>query len=338
MNEEKLEQELRDCFQAEIKIQEPPSDWWDATISQVTGQNRHTRWFGFKPRKRLAWALVPLIVLLIGGTVYAASPVLQSIFDNFFGQQIEQTGLVQDMDMSQTITGVTVRLERAYADSNVVLIGYSAGLTDNLNIPAIATLTTADGQVLDGMMGMGEVNTASLGIFNSASCFSFDASKITGSPSKLSLTLKIDYARFPADNPDEINQNPIGPFIFNFNLPFHTGKIIDINRTVEAAGIPVTLEKVVISPYETRAVFQILPSEKVQDKLVPVVSIIMPSGISVDAGSSFSLDPVYQTFFTGDYTGEHGAGTLTLKEMVFRAGSGGVQRLSGPWIFHFNIP
>jgi hypothetical protein len=338
MNEEKLEQELRDCFHAETKIIEPTSDWWDRNISQVTGQNKRTRWFGFKPRKRLAWALVPLIVLLVGGTVYAASPLIEGIFDNFFGQQIEQTGLVQDMDMSQTITGVTVRLERAYADSNVVLIGYSAGLTDNLNIPAIATLTTADGQVLDGMMGVGELHTAGLGIFNSASCFSFDASKITGSPSELSLTLKIDYARFQADNSDEINHKPIGPFIFNFHLPFHAGKIIDINRTIESAGVPVTLEKVVISPYETRAVFQILPSEKVQDELVPVVSMVLPSGVSVDAGSSFSLDPEHQTFFTGDYTGEHGAGTLTLKEMVFRASSGGVQRLSGPWVFLFSIP
>lgn len=338
MQEQKLEQELRDCFQAETKTIEPTSDWWDSNISNVTGQNKRARWFGFMPRRRLAWALVPLIVLLIGGTVYAASPLIQGIFDNFFGQQIEQTGLVQEMDMSQTINGVTVQLERAYADSNVVLVGYSASLIDNLNIPAIATLTTADGQVLDGMMGMGEVNTASLGIFNSASCFSFDASKITDSPSELSLTLKIDYARFPADNPDEINQNPIGPFNFNFHLPFHAGNVIDVNQTVEAAGTPVTLEKVVISPYETRVVFQILPSEKVQDELVPVVSMVLPSGISVDAGSSFSLDPVYQTFFTGDYTGEHGAGTLTLKEMVFRAGPGGVQRLSGPWVFHFEVP
>ena len=337
MNEEKIEQQLRDHFQAEIIATEPTTDWWDRKISFVIGQNKPSRRYRFLPRTRLAWVLVPMLLLLISGTVYAASPLLGEIFGKFFGQ-IEQTGLVQDMDMSQTITGVTVRLERAYADSNVVLIGYSAGLTDRLNIPGIATLTTADGQVLDGMMGMGEVNTGSLSIFNSASCFSFDASKITGSPSELSLTLKIDYARLQADNPDEINQKPIGPFIFNFNLPFHAGKMIDINQTVEAAGIPVTLEKVVISPYETRAVFQILPSEKVQDKLIPVVSMVLPSGKSADAGSAFSLDPVHQVFFTGDYTGEHGTGTLTLSEMVFCANLGGVQRLSGPWVFHFKVP
>ena len=38
MYEERLEQELRDCFQAETKTIEPTPDWWDRNISLVTGQ------------------------------------------------------------------------------------------------------------------------------------------------------------------------------------------------------------------------------------------------------------------------------------------------------------
>ena len=32
MNEEKLEQELRDYFRSEMITIEPPSDWWDRAI------------------------------------------------------------------------------------------------------------------------------------------------------------------------------------------------------------------------------------------------------------------------------------------------------------------
>ena len=121
MNGEKLEQELRNYFQMETKAIEPTSDWWDRTISQVTGQNKRTLWFGFMPRRRLAWALVPLLLLLIGGTVYAASPVMREFFQMLAGH-IEQRGLVQEMNVSQTIDGVTVSIQRAYADSNVILL------------------------------------------------------------------------------------------------------------------------------------------------------------------------------------------------------------------------
>ena len=35
MNEEKLEQELRDYFRSEMITIEPPSDWWDRAISHL---------------------------------------------------------------------------------------------------------------------------------------------------------------------------------------------------------------------------------------------------------------------------------------------------------------
>ena len=125
MYEEKMEQQLHDYFQAEIISIEPTLDWWDRTIYNVTGQKKASRRYGFLPRTRLAWVFLPLLLLLlVGGTVYAASPQMREIFLKYAGH-IEKAGLVQQMDMSQTVNGVTVRLERVYADNNEVLLGYT---------------------------------------------------------------------------------------------------------------------------------------------------------------------------------------------------------------------
>jgi len=76
MYEERLEKELRDFFLAETKAQEPDFKWWDKTISNITGQNKRNRWLGLIPKTRLAWVFLPLLLLFVGGTVYAANTVI----------------------------------------------------------------------------------------------------------------------------------------------------------------------------------------------------------------------------------------------------------------------
>jgi hypothetical protein len=77
--------------------------------------------------------------------VYAANSVIDEIFQKYTGN-IGKNGLSQEMDISQTINGVTVRLERAYADNNVVLLGYTvSGPADYFTHRD--KLTTTDGQI-----------------------------------------------------------------------------------------------------------------------------------------------------------------------------------------------
>jgi hypothetical protein len=375
MNEEKLEQELRDCFQSQTETIEPTLNWWDKTISNVIGQNKQPRRFGFTPRRRLAWALIPLVGLLIGGTVYAASPAMHDVLGRFFGH-IENSGLAQDMDLSQTINGVTVRLERAYADSNVVLLGCTvSGPGDNYNLPDLR-LSTTDGQNLPfnyavGISRVKEImgnwdpseRSVVLGVF--------DASVISGTTGSINLKLTLPVQQMTyltttlpsqsavtgtdtestglsASGPVlEITENSpdvilVGEVTFDFTIPVHKGKVVDVNQTVTAAGIPVTLAKVVISPFETRAVFSYAQTDST-GYINGRISMVLPSGKSVDADGSFDLDGVHRASFTDNYTGIHGAATLTLNEMLRKTpagadGSSGIERLEGPWVFHFNLP
>lgn len=72
MDEERLEQELRDYFNAEVKKAEPSPEWWNRAISRLSEHKENSR-----PEKTAFWKLRPslitvplsifLLVILVGG-------------------------------------------------------------------------------------------------------------------------------------------------------------------------------------------------------------------------------------------------------------------------------
>ena len=317
MNEEKLEQELRDYFRTEMKTIEPPSDWWDRTISQVIGQNRRTRWFGFMPA-RLALVFVPLLILFTAGVVYAAGSVIDEIFQKYTGN-VGKAGFAQEMDLSQTINGVTVRLERAYADNNVVLLGYTISGPANYFTHG-DTLTTVDGQILPGQGAMG-FKPGATEVFDNwapsehvAVLDTFDTSSLTGVFSELNLNLTVPIQDWTNPGP---NAPVVGVFTFNFTVPVHAGIAVDVNQTATAQGISFTLHNVEINHYQTDVIFQPFAQDFQDSRVNPIITLTTPSGKSVpySAGGFLSDLPVY--YFMGDFTGEHGEWTVTISELDY---------------------
>ena len=76
--------------------------------------------------------------------------------------------------------------------------------------------------------------------------------------------------------------NPVGEvvasFIFDFSLPFTPARIAELNQTVTANGIALTLDRVLISPSETVAYLRLDNSE---DNIVGLNSTLSLSGLSV---------------------------------------------------------
>ena len=357
MYEERLEQELRDFFRTETTAQEPDFNWWDKTISNITGQNKRNRWLGLIPKTRLAWILLPLVLILVGGTAYAAS----SVIDQFFQKlgSIGKNGLSQEMDLSQTINGVTVRLERAYADNNVVLLGYTvSGPADYF--AGLDKLTTTDGQILPDGGAMG-FKPGFTDVFDNwapaerlAVVGTFDASSLTGVSSELNLNLMVPVRDWT--NPG-INAPVVGVFTFNFSMPVHPGIDVNVNQTAAAKGFSFTLRNVEISHYQTKVLFQPFTQAFRDSGANLIITLTTPSGKSVpiSAGGLNGDLPVY--YFMGDFTGEHGEWTVTISELDYPGdltettvvpGSGGdviegrsagpSTHLSGPWVFHFKTP
>jgi len=186
----------------------------------------------------------------------------------------EGAGLAQELSLSQTIDGVTVKLERAYADPNVVLVGFTVSGPEESYHAYPGELSTSDGQRLPRMTGMGVVPGSKGMMGNWASSeraaviTAFDPSSIKGTPSELNLTLETSVGDSVSGQTP--GQASVGPFKFDFSIPFHPGKVIEIDQTVETAGVPVTLKQVVISPWAARAVFSFaLPPEEEQSGCIP---------------------------------------------------------------------
>jgi len=351
MNGNKLEQRLYYHFQMEVQKVAPSGEWWDNALSRVSEQQRRPSLAGFIIKIRPAWALVLIMLVLVAGTVYGASSLIKELFQKF-AAGVETAGLAQELDLSQTIDGVTIRLERAYADSNVVLLGLTVSGAEQSYHTNIGTLTTDSGQTIPAMMGLGIVPGSDmiLGTWQPderiATITAFDASGIKTAPTEINLTLKTSVSDPPSFIFGE-SQRSIGPFIFNFNVPYHTGKVVDIGRTVEAAGVTMTMDSVVISPWATRAVFSFSPPyDDREKKPIPIASIQPAGGYTVNSALGATQDASSVQYFIGDFTERAGEWTVTVKELVFppESPSAGThpasetKRLTGPWVFRFQVP
>ncbi len=354
----RLEQELRDYFKAEVRQQEPSADWWNNIVASLEERSSLSFWQRFKPKTRLAWAFVPIALLvIIGGTAYAATFVIKELFLNYAGH-IEEAGLAQELDISQTIGNVTVRLERAYADGNVVLVGYTVSGPQERYFTRGGELITDEGQALPPLFGMGFV-PGSERIMSEwrpsdrvAYLAGYDASLIKGEPPYLNLTLDIQVSDPPFPG------KPLPSFescTFDFTVPFARANRIVIEQTVEKSGVAITLDRIEITPWATMAVFRFS-----QDG-TPIVSVKLPDGRSDETFGRAVDDPSgeYRSYFNEDFTGQHGVWTITINELVLppdiseaekielvegkawiikSKGDNQDNRLTGPWVFTFEVP
>jgi hypothetical protein len=302
-------------------------------------------------RSSLLWVLIPLAVLLLAGIAYASSSVIRERFASLF-PQVERTGLAQEMDLKQTIDGVTVRIERVYVDSNAALVGYTiSGPPTTTAGPGSRYSSTVRGLAVDGgpvlplmfasltVPGSKDV----LGDWNPsdrlAVVAAFDASAVQGSPTALKVRMLISLSdSVPVP---QAGQATSGIFAFDFKAKLHPGKVVNVGQTLNAAGVSITLEQLVISHWATRPVFRFDPPYDNREYRPALVASMVPAG-----GSPVDISGL----FYGDFTSQTGEWTLTINEMVFFRGlppgvdigvpkdENGQIRPKGPWVFHFNVP
>ena len=359
MEVERLEQELRDYLTAEAREVEPPIEWWNTIISGLEDRINTSFWKKFMPKTRLAWALSMLVLLVVSGTAYAGTFIVKELFLNYTGE-IEEAGLARELDVSQTVGDITVRLERAYADGNVVLAGFTIAGHGDKYFTHKNELETDNGQILPMMFSMGVVPGSEMVMGDwrpserIAFMAAFDASPITGEPSSLNLILHLQISESPL--PEEI-QSSINSFSFDFSVPFTIAKTVNVEQTVEESGIAITLDKIDITPWATKAVFRFPQDEEKSG--APIIRLTLPEGNSEMESFGRKMDEPsseYRSYFNGDFTDQHGEWTITIKELVLPPDlsemtetdiggqkvligeSSGENRLSGPWIFTFDVP
>jgi hypothetical protein len=327
------------------------------------------------PATRLGWAsLILALLLILSAAAYALAPAVGQLFQQEPGlQHVEQANLVQELDLSQTVNDVTVTLEQAYADANRIVVGYTIKDPDGQRYDVHhLTLTDAAGAVFPGTIGLGVTGRSDIfgiqlppGEGSYVNCF--DAAVVEGTPAELDLRLVVEVrervlptdmpgtspapAGSPAEPPEpmvvELEPMPqgaiVGTFTFDFSMPFIPGRVTEVNQTVEAAGVAVRLERVVVTSSETRAYLCFDAPGEVETRWTPIALLKAPGDEKSQNYFAYSVNaasPVYACGFLAPLYDRRGEWTLTVTELV---GTELVPphedvRLAGPWVFRFRVP
>lgn len=198
------------------------------------------------PRTALVAALA--IFALIGAT-YVAVPLLQSLWSGDRGlDHVTRAGLARDLNAAQTVDGVTVHLQRGYADANRVALGYTvefpkSTVADPNAQLGVATLTDERGTPYRGLM-----STYTGGSPLGAQVLHFEAPASQIDAHDITFTLSIPEMR--AGGPG--GQGFRGPWVLTFTLPSAAGREIQPALSVSTGELGVTFTRIVVTPSATR--------------------------------------------------------------------------------------
>lgn len=239
------------------------------------------------PRWQTIVAAVVLIAIIVAGGAYAATSLVDQALNyeaNTGTAGIAQRNLGENLNLSQSVCGFTMRVQRVYADANRVVIGYAVSGPSGRHFIngfyAAPTLAVEGGRELPRQSGAG----AGMDGNETGSYWSYDASAVAGNAKTLRLHLTVPYVqttetlttRDPAPVVCETYSHvretvmegkptrwvEVGPFAFDLTVPVTTSvRVVEPHLTGQSnAGTAVTLERIVVTPSETRVYLRGLPS------------------------------------------------------------------------------
>lgn len=315
------------------------------------------------------------LALVMAATVYAAGNLWEALP---FWQPVASAGLGEELHLTQSLNGYRVTLERAYADANQILVGFTiAGPDASPPLSARARLTDEAGNPFPALVGGGfsgrsEVLGLSLPPGVRAEVLAFDAAGVRGAPADLALRLEIHLVGWePAtqtDDPatgtpqesgaspgesaadDRVRVEPLvprwlaGPFTFEFRVPFVPGHRLAVAQVAEARGIEIRLEGISLTPTEARALLCYSPPTGEMGGLWVPIARLQGGGRVLEAGSSQDVGEGCHRvhFFAYDsplVLETQRTWVLTVEELVDLAPHHREPpRLAGPWVFRFRGP
>lgn len=337
-------------------------DLWPAVHKRLETQQPTRR---LLPISHPGWAVAALVLTLAFGT--AAYAAISSILDRAVemdpsgSQYLVEHGLVENLNLSQTVGGITATLEWAYADANRIVLAYTIAHPADRENSSIM-LTDMSGTVLPTIMG--GYGYAADGVMSDVS--SYDAGLIGDRPDvlQLSLHLKVSTLDLPEETPMppvatvdpetgasivvleplEIGE-PATVFDIQFSVPFHPGREVAIGQMAEDAGISITLERAVIAPSDTRFDLCFSGLDPAYD-WIPIFTLETPEfslrdSANILSGGRWLDDRCYRQDFGAPLQDQSGGWRLNVTELVGeRLGAQQVRqtRMRGPWEFQFGVP
>lgn len=321
--------------------------------------------------RRAAWVAATLLIsLLIGTGVYAFHrlDILYPLRDVDRGlDQAISDDLVTEIGLSHTLDGVTARVEWAYADAHRITVAYSVSgesdrpVTQFIPLPHLWDQQGREFQ--KPMLGGGGGGSGGGGggpaggpitmtyVWGASFTDSYDAALIETSPATLPLRFAVEFV-ITQGAPDTGNpfqpgiaprQTAVGPFEFEFEVPFIPAVEFAPGQTVMAGDIALTLAQVSVTPSltQTRLCFA-APNDRRHWQ--PVASLDTGEEIIGDMGRLGIVPPgesegCVALGFLAPYRRESARWTLTVERLQALDPAGQIAAVvEGPWVFTVELP
>lgn len=314
--------------------------------------------------------MIPTLLLIV---VFASAGALGlSRWQRFTTREVPRetlanAGLLHTIGQTRSTDNYTVTLHRAYADSNIIILETSVrdqhGI-DMTNLRPRWQLTDAQGNAIPQEFDSGTTEVAP-GVLGQYATFDAAALPMTSPMLVLRLRLTLEQigvlptssavAGGPLATPNAARgsngsralatsglpaaYNPIAaPFVFDFAVPFVRGVVVTPQQTVNAAGIPLILRRVVVTPAETRATICYTPTAGHPNGERWLI-IADDNGRRIPAVPDAAAVPpercgVLHLQGAPTRAGKH---ELRITELAWGP-TASETRLHGPWRFHFALP
>ena len=346
-------------------------DLWPSIYSRLQAEQRaRSSWQRLVTTWRLRWAAVGLALFMTLGAVgYAVGPTLgEKLFSQVMGRWGEdyKEDLSHEINLSKTIEGISVTVDRAYFDNNRIGIEYTVS-----GLPASASEGPPRFEPQATLMDARDPTSPQLGFPMAGGSgvradsqikglevppdvvkevVGFDVTEAQADASGMQLLFVVSVAEPVWEGNVSWQERTIGPYIFNFGVPFVPRKdirVIQVGSTVEVAGVSVRLEEVTITPAAVKALLRVSRSpEQVRMGLKPMLVMLRVPG---EWPSDKPLPEAYVVTTLGDIPNtslarfhvhwevEPGEWTLTVTNL-YGTSDDGDQVVNGPWVFRFQVP
>ena len=311
-------------------------------------------------RRPVPFALVAAALLTLAFAIGGVAAIVPRLATNRAFEMdpglrhVDQAQLGRSVELAQTVDDVTITVRRVYADANRVVVGYAVTGRDARPVDHFTlvrpTLTTAAGTALPSVGGVGKAGEDGTPGYVEI----FDASALAPGVGAEDFRLTI-----PAVIATRLDNAPptaaaareqtVGPWTFRFAVAVLPGRVAEPAQTATAGGVAIRLERVVVTPTETRAYLRFPDTPPLAPGTwQPQLHLAGGDWDSRQGGAEYGvLRPTsggpYVASFPAALADKRGAWTLTIEALIgvdagHPADGTAPARLAGPWVFRFVVP
>lgn len=355
---EQMERALRAC--AEHRVPDTADPWPAIRERALDRQRRPSLRVRLVPRTRIGWVFVVLVMMLFGTAGFAATGWVDELF-RYTAPEIGEANLGVPVNEEQTVDGVTFTLERAYADEDNVVVGYSVDGFDNrpayYPTSGMPVITNESDNVFKYVGGLGTVtdpSDKSVEEGSESELAFFEPSKRLQASGEHRFQLELNYIP-DSGNGDRLvdaQEKPAAKTLtFDFSIPVRKLDVIQVGQTVEANGVSMTLERVENSPARTEAILCFEPPRDEKYTWVPVIerpniaeSDVFTNELLYYTKPEAAVGCVGYDLFRSlyDQPGTHSFVVTRIEGRVPTTRNPEIlkleEKISGPWTFEFEVP